>query len=252
MKTANVKPELWFSSSGRKLTEENLGFYDSKDFPWVKNLEDNWTVIAKEINHFIQEHNDRIEPYFNKSMVSAPQKWKAFGFKFWDWELKKNRITCPETMDILAKIPNLLSASVSILEPTTEIHEHRGDTNAIYRCHLGLKIPAKPPVCGFKVNEETREWQEGRVLIFNDAALHSAWNLSKEQRYVLLLDVLRPEFESKRHRICRKVLAGIRMQFVNQKYPRLKRFPRFIRKGIYYFYIVFIGGILRFRKLIGV
>ena len=247
-----MKPELWFSSSGRKLTEENLGFYDSKEFPWVKNLEDNWQVIANEVDQFIREHNNRIQPYFNASMVSAPQQWKAFGFKFWDWEIKENKNACPETIKLLKRVPNLLSASVSILEPNTEIHEHKGDTNAIYRCHLGLKIPASIPECGFKVGGETREWQEGKMLMFNDAASHSAWNLSDKQRYVLLLDVLRPEFESKRHRICRRVLAGIRMQFVNQKYQRLKKLPRFMRKGVYYFFIGLIGGSLRFRKLFGV
>jgi aspartyl/asparaginyl beta-hydroxylase (cupin superfamily) len=50
-----------------------------------------------------------------------------------------------------------------------------------------------PPGCRLRVAAETRSWQEGRYLIFDDTAEHEAWNDSDLARGVLLLDFMRPE-----------------------------------------------------------
>lgn len=248
MASTNDQPQLWFSSSGKKLEEVKLGYYDSSAFPWAENVEKNAAAIQEEVARFIQNHSDRIQPYFNTSMVSGQDKWKAFGFKFWTWPFPENIKECPETMRILASVPNLLSASVSILGPKTEIHPHKGDTNAIYRCHLGLKVPGVIPECGFMVNEEKRSWEEGKLLIFNDAADHAAWNNTDEIRYLLLFDVLRPEFISKKYYICSRVLSGIRMQMLRQKRPLITKFPKFVRRLIASVQRMIIASILRIRK----
>jgi aspartyl/asparaginyl beta-hydroxylase (cupin superfamily) len=54
---------------------------------------------------------------------------------------------------------------------------------------LGLVVP---PGCLLRVAGETRAWQEGRCLIFDDTLEHEAWNNSDQPRGVLLLDFLRP------------------------------------------------------------
>jgi aspartyl/asparaginyl beta-hydroxylase (cupin superfamily) len=41
---------------------------------------------------------------------------------------------------------------------------------------------------------ETRGWEEGRCLVFDDTVEHEAWNDSEQARGVLLLDFLRPGF----------------------------------------------------------
>jgi len=35
---------------------------------------------------------------------------------------------------------------------------------------------------------ETRRWQEGDVLVLDDRVEHEAWNLTAEERVVLLFD----------------------------------------------------------------
>ena len=96
----------------------------------------------------------------------------------------------------------------SRLEPHTQIKEHHGETNAIMRCHFGIEIPAGLPDCGMKVANEEREWQEGKWLFFNDAQHHTAWNNSDKRRILLIIDVIRPEFLSRKNYICARVLAG--------------------------------------------
>jgi aspartyl/asparaginyl beta-hydroxylase (cupin superfamily) len=57
-------------------------------------------------------------------------------------------------------------------------------------CHLPLIVP---PDCRFRVGNEVREWEEGKLLIFDDTIEHEAWNESDEDRIVLIFDIWRPE-----------------------------------------------------------
>ncbi len=239
--------DIWFSSKGGT-PPEKIGYYKKSDFEWASHVESSWEVIRDEVVAFIQENESRIKPYFNKSMVSKQNKWKALGFLFWGWELKKNSQLCPKTMAILSEVPNLISASISILEPDVSIHEHRGDTNAIIRCHLPLQVPAGLPDVGFQVAGEQRSWEAGKILLFNDADLHRAWNYSNGVRYILLFDVLRDDCVEHKKHLCSKVLAGIFMQSVVQGTPFVKRYPKWIYKvgfGISYSFLRRV----RFRSL---
>ncbi len=61
-------------------------------------------------------------------------------------------------------------------------------------CHLPLIVP---PGCTFRVGNETREWREGKLVIFDDTIEHEAWNDSKEDRVVLIFDIWRPELSTR-------------------------------------------------------
>ncbi len=49
-----------------------------------------------------------------------------------------------------------------------------------------------PERCRLRVADETREWQEGKCLIFDDTVEHEAWNDSNQIRGNLMVDFLRP------------------------------------------------------------
>lgn len=225
-----LKP--WFSYAGKPYSYDGPYFYDPADFPWVVDLEHQWEAIQKELEKFLQQHEDRLEPYFNDTMVNGPKKWKALSFLFWGISFRKNKRHCPETMAVLSNIPHLVSASISMIEADTEIKEHRGDTNAIIRCHLGIRIPDQLPVCGFRVVDEERSWEEGKLLLFNDAEKHAAWNHSSERRMVLILDVMRPDFSNRQHRICSLVLSSLLWQYLALKLRFLKRMPFLIKNTL--------------------
>ncbi len=223
--------KIWYSFQEGVSEDDGIGFYDKTKLPWVKTLEKDWKIIAQEVELFIQDHARQIKPYFDENLVTKKKSWKTFTFFLWGWKVKKNMRLCPKTCEILNKIPNALSASVSILEPGVKIKPHRGDTNAIMRSHLALKVPATLPECGFKVKYDERSWEEGKVLVFNDAARHEAWNLSNERRYVLIIDVLRPEFARKKFTVCSMVLASLVMQQILQTIKPMQALPR-ICKGL--------------------
>jgi beta-hydroxylase len=90
------------------------------------------------------------------------------------------------------QIPGLTTAGFSWMSPGTHIKPHVGYSSAVLRCHLGLVIPSD---CKLRVGSETRGWQEGKTLVFDDTVEHEAWNRSDKDRVVLLLDFKRPGAE---------------------------------------------------------
>ena len=77
-----------------------------------------------------------------------------------------------------------------MLDAGTHILPHFGPTNIRLRCHLGLQVPEG---CTLRVAEETRAWQEGRCLIFDDSFDHEVRHSGQGQRVVLLIDFWHPD-----------------------------------------------------------
>ena len=106
---------------------------------------------------------------------------------------------CPETMRLAQGLDlpqlGLISPSLyfSVLEPNSRIAPHTGITNARAILHLPLIVPAD---CGLRVGGETRRWEVGKALVFDDMTLHEAWNDSDRIRVVLIADLWRPELSS--------------------------------------------------------
>jgi len=125
---------------------------------------------------------------------------------------------CPKTMELARNLDlpklGLISPSLyfSVLEPSARIAPHTGITNARLIAHLPLIVPDG---CGFRVGGETRRWDVGRALVFDDMTLHEAWNDSDRIRVVLIADLWRPELsEAERRAVsdlmnCQDVTAGI-------------------------------------------
>jgi hypothetical protein len=244
-----AKAKIWYSFLGGVSEEDHIGFYNKEDFHWVRLLEDNYDIIHREISDYIKINDNEIKPYFNESLVTKANSWRTFAFFFWSWKINKNIKRCRETNVILSKIPNIVSASVSIMEPGVQIKPHRGDTNAIVRSHFAIEAPIGLPDCGFQVNDQKIGWEEGEIFIFNDAAKHTAWNHSDKRRYVLLIDVIRTQYVNKKYTVCSTVLGGLVMQSIFQKIPFLKLLPKVGKAIILYSLVGLINLALRIRNI---
>ena len=100
---------------------------------------------------------------------------------------------CPIITKLIKNIgPKLKTALISKLGPQINLKPHQGWadlSNNILRCHYGINVPEK---CGLIVNNEIKEMNEERWLIFDDSHEHSAYNMSNQNRYVLIIDLERP------------------------------------------------------------
>jgi aspartyl/asparaginyl beta-hydroxylase (cupin superfamily) len=166
----------------------------------TKDFEENFTEIKAELTHYLKEHSPDV--YFNKSMVNQASIWKTISLRWWNVQFRKKQVHFPNTMKIVEKYPEIISLFFNQLKANGEIIPHSGDTNAIFRCHLGMEIPDSLPNCGFRVKDEKRSWEEGKWLIFVDANKHEAFNKSENRRIIMVIDVVRKEFKSKKMLVC--------------------------------------------------
>jgi aspartyl/asparaginyl beta-hydroxylase (cupin superfamily) len=222
------RTNIWYSYTLKPYLLNEPGFYKKEDFEWTKLLEDNFEVIKKETLAFVQ--NNQLKPYFNKSLLSKTNSWKTEGLLFWGYFFRKNHAPFKATWKVAKQIPGIVSFSISELDPESKIKLHNGDTNAIIRVHLPIVVPSGLPECAFTVKGETRAWEEGKVILFNDAQLHEAQNLTNQKRLVLLIDVIRPEFLDRKREICGKVLNGLAWQAITQSKPKIRNYPLWVKK----------------------
>ena len=124
---------------------------------------------------------------------------------------------CPRTMEALNAVPMTFmgartpSVLFSRLQPGAHIPPHSGMLNSRLICHLPLIVP---PGCWLRVGSETRSWEEGKLLIFDDSIEHEARNTSGETRIILLFDIWRPELTAEEREGISAIFSAID-QFVD-------------------------------------
>ncbi|AGY58495.1 aspartyl/asparaginyl beta-hydroxylase domain-containing protein [Gloeobacter kilaueensis] len=159
-------------------------YYDAGQFAFTAALEANWQTIRREL-----------EQLGDGDFIAWPEKylygkgWDIFGLYAFGIKVAANCEQCPETTRLVEQIPGLTTAGFSSLKPGTHIAPHTGYPDGLLRCHLGLVVPEN---CALRVGDETRSWQEGRCLVFDDTTEHEAWNRGAHTRIVLLLDFQAP------------------------------------------------------------
>lgn len=246
--------KLWFGVYGREYEGTEPAFFDEAELPsWVNVLKESFPHIKEELSPLMQEGNKEMTPYFGEDLQFPPKNWKTIGLCFWGKKIHENLKRFPVTAGLFDKIPGLITVSFNLLEPHSRIKPHFGETNATFRVHLGIKIPAGLPQCGFVVNGEARAWREGELLVFLDANIHEAFNDMDEQRYVLLLDIMRPEFASRKKWVCVKALSILSFYYIDAytrilsswlTLERLRKTPRWVIdlmllpvQGIWWFWL---------------
>ncbi len=189
-------------------------YYDLKGTPWFDKLTENIPVIKDEVLALMTQKNVEMQGYYNTALVETG-KWESKPFLVWNILKKLAENEGKEVYNHFKDIPGLVSLSISVLKPGTHVKPHNGDTDATYRMHIPVLIPAGLPECGIKVAGITKPWMRD-VIPFCDAHVHEAWNYSKQTRVILIADVVRPEYLAETTKICNEVLAWLLLQQVVQ------------------------------------
>jgi aspartyl/asparaginyl beta-hydroxylase (cupin superfamily) len=160
-------------------------FHASDRFPFTRTLEQHWREIHREFLGIRGQLVDWVE----RELYG--EGWKVFGlFDFPSGEpIAAGVARCPFTaMLVQQHVPGHGTVGFSVLQPRTRIQPHQGYQGAFLRCHLGLYVPQGD--CRLKLEEESRGWETGKTLVFDDRGWHEAWNLTDQERVVLLLDFI--------------------------------------------------------------
>jgi len=209
--------KIWYSIFNRNAYKGiEPAFYLKQNFHWIEFVEFNWLKIRSELETHLLS-NPRLNSGNKSQLVNNHGSWKTMPLMTWGVEFHRNIINFPNTISVLKQVPGLVSVSFNLLEKNSEINSHFGETNACVRVHLGLFIPDDASKIGFKVNDISKSWEKGKVMVFCDAYEHNAWNHTDQDRYIILLDIIRPEFIHKKRLICANVLASLALQSIANK-----------------------------------
>ncbi len=182
-------------------------FFELEEFPWAAQLERSASAIRLELlallkgdaefSPYVEDSPDRPARDFhglnNNPSWTALYLWKHGVF------VEEVASRCPATMAALKDVPlsrigaRTPSVFFSRLEPGAHIPPHSGMLNSRLICHLPLIVPEG---CWLRVGNETRSWEDGKLLIFDDSIEHEARNPTPEKRIVLIFDIWRPELSA--------------------------------------------------------
>lgn len=229
-------------------------FWDPGHFPWISELEENFGAIRDELNG-LSPPNDSGEIWAavggehrsaghqdGEMLLNGRGSWREIVLFALPGEV--DRPAAPLTARVVKQlVPEAVSMAeagagevvLSALSPGTHVAPHCATTNHRLTAHLGIRVPRRkvgcdlsleqgnegneeqqPLPCGIRVGEERREWQEGRVMVFDDSYEHEVWNDSSDTRIVLLIRFWHPDLFS----------ADLRMQTLAQVHSELARAQR--------------------------
>jgi hypothetical protein len=200
-------------------------FFDKNKFAWVAELEGIYKNIMEELSPIFENDFSNLITNPEVHIQFPPQIWKGYPFYFNGLKIKKHLKHFPFIEKELSRIPNLITASISVLEPGSWLLPHNGSTNAIMRVHLPLKIPGKFPDCGMTIAGHEISWEEGKILMFCDMHVHSVRNLTKERRFILMMDVMRPEYISFKQKVCVHTIGRIAANVIRNYLKIIFRVP---------------------------
>jgi aspartate beta-hydroxylase len=135
--------------------------------------------------------------------LTTSGNWKELNLMFQGIRQVKNSNLCPKTVDLIEQeIPEAASmvrgaVKVSILTPGTVIKPHHGPSNTRMRTHLGIIVPSGCFIRAGDPEEPShlRQWEEGKLLCFDDSYRHEVWHEGTEPRIILTVDVWHPEMD---------------------------------------------------------
>nr|WP_294846743.1 aspartyl/asparaginyl beta-hydroxylase domain-containing protein [uncultured Sphingomonas sp.] len=186
-----------------------IAFYERERFDWVADVEALTAPIRAECQALLEERGG-FDPYIparyadegrnapNAHLVGK-EDWGAFHLLKDGSPVAGQADRCPAALQALRHadqpaIPGHAPMGLfSLLRPGAHIKPHHGLFNHRLICHLPLIVPGQ---CTLRVGNHIRDWEEGRLLIFDDSVEHEAWNRSSQLRVVLLFEIWRPEISA--------------------------------------------------------
>ena len=178
-----------------------MPWHDASKYKWTAKLEQKWRVVREELRQAVADEEalkaagNSVWGGLDASIKEYGTDWKTLPLcdrTVWD---PVNSALFPQTCDLLTKckVP-LIEAFFAKMPPQTSIQPHSDMCNFVLTSHLGVDVPEG--LCDITVGDETVEWRNGKVLLFDTSILHKAENRAPTTRYILMMRVYHPELSS--------------------------------------------------------
>jgi len=170
-------------------------FHDPREFPAVAILEREFASIRGEALAL----DDSVQLDYTQTLrlpPGGPGAWTLYLFHHMGVEVESVTNRCPKTLAVIRSLPGTCTDYVwadtafSSMGAGTHLRPHCSTDNLRVRIHLGVDIPDG---CLMRVGDQTRAWEEGKCLAFEDSFEHEVWNRSSSRRIVLIVDLWHPD-----------------------------------------------------------
>ncbi|NDD27263.1 MAG: aspartyl/asparaginyl beta-hydroxylase domain-containing protein [Proteobacteria bacterium] len=165
------------------------------DYPWAAGLRAALSEIQSELSRVLSQNLTFI-PYMRNASGAA---WSLFPLQYMGVPADQFATVCPLTMARVHALPDNARDHVfgdlafSCLEPGHHLVKHYSADSLRIRCHMGLVVDNSGDQPWLRVTDETRHWEVGELLAFDDGFDHEAANPSTSARFVLIADFWHPD-----------------------------------------------------------
>ena len=176
---------------------------DVNENMWARILSKSYSPIKDEFESFVFDKADKL--YAEGSNVwagaltsdaeSYGQGWKTLVLlnrgQWDDANAKLFPVTSKAIYD--SGIP-AVEAFFASMDAKSSIKPHSDFTNFVLTAHLPLIVPDNGRnKCRLTVGDETRQWTEGNLILFDTSIYHDATNEADATRYILMLRIWHPD-----------------------------------------------------------
>ena len=167
--------------------------YEPDKFSVVKDLEDNFQAIKKEVESLSDKGFHR-----ENEQIARHGNWDVYMLYEQGLKNEANCSNLPTISSIVERHSCIRKSGgliyLSRLGPQSAVAPHNGPVNYRLRLHLGIRIPVGD--CGMRVEDTVSTWKEGKCIVFDDFLEHEVWNRTDKERIVLLLDLWHPDLST--------------------------------------------------------
>lgn len=182
-------------------------WHDPRTIEQAVTIESSYETIKSELAEVLRHGRGFEKPRLTEAYILGAGSWDQFWIRDGFKKFEENWALCPETKKLADSLPRIGEAcSFSALTPGSHIKPHCGVANFRLTIHLGLIIPEG---CELSVNGESRGWEEGRCLVFDDSFTHEARNDGDSTRIVLIADIWHPDLTDAEVHVLDTLLAHL-------------------------------------------
>lgn len=177
-------------------------FWDTTQFDWCNKIASKYKIIKQEFDA-VTSDMDQLRQIGNNIWTGAlTEDASSYGVGWKTLVLMDRGVWDPTNVNLFPMTSKIIHESkipccevfFASMEPNSNIQLHSDFTNFVLTFHLGLTIPySGENKCRLAVGNETRQWTNGNVMLFDTSLMHDAINESDMTRYILMLRVWHPD-----------------------------------------------------------
>ena len=182
-------------------------WHDAQTFEAVQILESRFGAIREEAMHLgdqagvdysraARPWRSWKKPWTLLRRGPRPRTWTVYLLHHMGVAIDAAADQCPRTMAAVSLLPRACTEYAwgdfifSAMAGGAHLRPHCSVDNLRVRIHMGISVPDR---CSMRVGSETRAWEAGKCLVFEDSFEHEVWNRSDSRRIVLIVDLWHPD-----------------------------------------------------------